>query len=161
MSKTGVYGDWDKVGDSLFLLKSKMSLMVLEEVQKVALKFLDELKKHIDTQDLPFAPLSPITIKLKGDDRWWIESGDFKENLGWSVKTGKSKFSVEVGALESVPYNARQSDINNMYELAVRLEYGWGKIPSRPLFATTFELMENDFKRIEKDLNIKFQGIWV
>lgn len=145
----------------LRLLKGQLSLTTHGEMIKLADKFLKEVRGHISKQDLNLPELAEATKRMKGSSKWWEESKYFQNHLMYESKVTPKMFIIRVGALDTIPYPARQNiTIKTMYDLAIRLERGWGKIPARPLFQKTYDGMKKEINDVEKKLNMKFQGMW-
>lgn len=111
---------------------------------------LKTLLNHIDSQDLPWTPLSKKTIELKGgNDTIYVETGFLKNNLRVrkvrSVSNGITLF-VGASAWKKTPDGVKFSD------LMIWLEYGTDKIPPRPLIRPTWKEVEPIIKNNWKDL---------
>jgi hypothetical protein len=160
MGKSRLYGDWNNIMPRLAVLQSQVGSLTVNKMRELAEQYNKAIVEHIDKQDLVFPALAEKTIKLKGHSMWWVDTEYFKNHLAIEEIRGKQKVVIRVGALDTVKYPGKQAVIKTMYDLAVRLEYGWGHIPARPLFTKTLEKLGSKMQSAAKELNGKFQGLW-
>lgn len=141
---SGLRGDWDKAGIFLRSLPAVISKTARAGLNKDAEAIKQRMIDHIENQDLPWKPLSPITIKLKGHDKIYIETGELKESIGIIKIDGRIKYTLFVGWQKGQTHKASGNDIN---ELMIWLEYGTSKMPARPLIRPVKEEMKSIVKK--------------
>lgn len=144
------YGDWTKAGIVLNSITKNLYPMfqaVIDESGNIALK---RMKEHIERQDLNWKPLSEYTIKRKGNDTIYVETGFLKDNLAVrKIKSKKDEYNIFIGASAW----KRNKEGIKLSDLMIWLEYGTNKIPPRPLIRPTWIEIEPIIKELfEKEL---------
>lgn len=144
------FGDWTRAGAILQGLNVHLCPAFKAQIEEDGQLILKTLINHIDSQDLPWTPLSKKTIELKGgNDTVYVETGFLKNNLRVrkvrSVSNGITLF-VGASAWQKTPDGVKFSD------LMIWLEYGTDKIPPRPLIRPTWKEVEPIIKNNWRDL---------
>lgn len=85
-------------------------------------------------------PLSKSWAEHKGHSNPWYYTGRLEGAIKYEVKDGV----VNVGIIDAGSYR----DGENVATVAMKLEYGSGKIPARPLFRP---VAEDETKNVEKE----------
>lgn len=134
------FGDWTRAGAVLQGLSVNLFPAFKAQLEEDGKLILDELRGHIDAQDLPWTPLSQRTIQLKGGDSTiYVETGYLRGNLEVrrvkSVANGLTLF-IGASAWKRTPSGEKFSDI------MIWLEYGTDRIPPRPLIRPTWDEVE-------------------
>lgn len=153
-------GDWQKAGKMLQWLPASLSPICHARLYEDGKLVVERMVEHIERQDLPWKPLSNVTVQKKGNDMIYVETGWLKENLSVRrMKTSPLKSTIFVGAS---PWKVHKPSGKKFSELMVMLEYGTDKIPARPLIRPTWEEMrkeiENGWQEMFKDI-LKMGGI--
>lgn len=129
-----------------------------ETLRKAARKYNKIIRGHIDRQDLGLIKLSERTIKRKGHDKAYVETGEFYTSLRTATfkTSGKANFSVQAGPKLDKVHSA--SGLTNL-ELAKRLAYGYDKIPPRDIFTPSIiEWKRKVWTPLRKKLIAKIKG---
>jgi len=134
-------GDWNKTSLMLQSLPAVISKGARAALEKDAKTIKETIVKHIKSQDLPWAPLSPITIKLKGHDTIYVDTGELRDSISiTSQKTGMLTWSILIGWKP----DAIHKDSGLPYaKLIMWLEFGTSKMPARPLIRPVEKELEN------------------
>lgn len=133
------YGDWNKVRRWINGTASKKTAERFDaDMKKLGNAIADRVKHHITAQDLPWKPLSPITVDIKGHGIIYIDRKDYLNKINATV----SPVSAEKINL-TVAVKGRHYSGLSMQSLAKILEYGNKRIPSRPLWRPTFSEIKN------------------
>lgn len=158
MLKMSKSGDWEKAGKMFEYLADNLTEEFKEQIQEDAKYVLNKYREHIDKQDLPWTPLSPKTVALKGGSTTiYVETGWLKKNLSVIRISPASKkyYKVFVGASHRRRHKPSGLNFN---QLMLWLEYGTDKIPPRPLIRPTVREVEPELqKRWVKRLNDLFR----
>ncbi len=135
-----LYGDWDRVGVKL---ESMMGFTKFgdEKLRQDAETLLGIIKGHIYKQDLPWVPLNVSTVRAKGNELVYLETGELVKDL--TVIKG-DKNSYFVGAPNDVEHEASGLKLS---QLMFYLEYGTEHIPGRPLIAPSYEEFLSQFQK--------------
>lgn len=144
------FGDWTRAGIVLQGLCINLIPAFKAQIESDGNLVLKTLLDHIDSQDLPWTPLSERTIELKGgDDTIYVETGYLRDNLQVrkikSVSNGITLF-IGASAWKRTPEGTKLSD------LMIWLEYGTDKVPPRPLIRPTWDEVEPILKDNWRDL---------
>jgi hypothetical protein len=127
-------GAWKKVRDWLGgVEEEKVNDIVVDEMALLGAVIVRRVQGHIQAQDLPWAPLAPITIKKKGFSDIYIEKGDYMVNIVTELEKRKSRTILRVGPSKLI---ARKG--LTFQELATYLEYGTSRMPARPVWNPVF-----------------------
>lgn len=133
-------GDWEKAGITLSTLADNLSPEFQKQVEKDAELVLRTLQNHIDSQDLPWQPLLPRTVALKGGkETIYVETGWLRANLSVRKLKSSKQFKLFIGAS---PWKKHKPSGRRFNELMSWLEYGTDKIPPRPLIRPTKQEIE-------------------
>lgn len=147
-------GDWNRAGVYLKNLAVKLKPTFEAQLYEDGEFVLKKMRDHIDTQDLPWTPLSEKTIALKGgDDTIYVETGQLRDGL--VVRRIKSTTKGSTLFIGASPWKRHESGMK-MSELMIWLELGTDKIPPRPLVQPTIEevedILKDNWKELLKDL---------
>lgn len=115
-------------------VKGKRTLLAVSRpaMVKVVSLYGNIIQKHIDNQDLNMPALSPSTVRKKGHDRWYWETGSFYEALG---KTTTRNTATMTRVTSGPSLRDRHNPSGMTYALfARRLAFGHGRIPPRDIF---------------------------
>ena len=140
-----MYGDWAKAGVVLKRLAVNLNPfakgMLYEDGQLV----LETIQGHIDKQDLNWTPLAKSTIRAKGSDDIYVETGSLRNGLTVrKIKSSKDDLVLFVGAS---PWKRHAPSGKKMSEILIFLEYGTSRIPPRPLVEPTFEEVKSKIQK--------------
>ena len=140
-----MYGDWAKAGVVLKRLAVSLNPfakgMLYEDGQLV----LETIQGHIDKQDLNWIPLANSTVKAKGSDDIYVETGSLRNGLTVrKIKSSKDDLVLFVGAS---PWKRHAPSGKKMSEILIFLEYGTSRIPPRPLVEPTFEEVKSKIQK--------------
>lgn len=139
------FGDWVRAGIVLQALSQNITPAFSVQLKDDGEFILEKLKGHIDSQDLPWTPLSDKTIELKnGDSTIYVETGYLRDHLKVrKVKSPKNgvTFFIGASAWDTTPDGVKLSD------LMIYLEYGTSKMPARPLIRPTLEEVEDVLRK--------------
>jgi hypothetical protein len=124
-------GDWDVFfGGMQSLGEEDFFQECMKLFSALGQKIEDMLKTHIVEQDLPWKPLAEYTIRLKGHDVIFIETGDYYDGIRLETAyTGKFRAELIV-----YPSGTNKKSGIDYDQIAFWQEYGTTKIPSRPLW---------------------------
>ena len=137
-------GDWKKAGVMLQWLPASLSPICHARLYEDGKLVVKRMVEHIDKQDLPWKPLSDVTIERKGHDKIYVETGWLKENLSVRRMTTKPlRSTIFVGAS---PWKTHKPSGKKFSELMIMLEYGTDEIPARPLIRPTWAEIEKEIK---------------
>jgi len=149
MAKVKKYGDWDKLSDWKKYIKSDKPLKkIVNKMDNLGKTVRDALKNHIKSNDLPWKKLSPITVRIKGNNKIYIDHGTYMNKIIHSVRPTKDNGLIVVITTRGNHYSGLSAN-----ELAKILEYGTSKTPARPLWRPTFEEMKK-MKEFEDFIDI-------
>lgn len=134
------FGDWTRAGVVLQGLSVNLFPAFKAQLEEDGKLILDELRGHIDAQDLPWTPLSQRTIQLKGGDSTiYVETGYLRGNLEVRrVKSVANGLTLFIGASAW----KRHSSGEKFSDIMIWLEYGTDRIPPRPLIRPTWDEVE-------------------
>lgn len=140
-----MYGDWAKAGVVLKRLAVSLNPfakgMLYEDGQLV----LETIQGHIDKQDLNWIPLANSTVRAKGSDDIYVETGSLRNGLTVrKIKSSKDDLVLFVGAS---PWKRHAPSGKKMSEILIFLEYGTSRIPPRPLVEPTFEEVKSKIQK--------------
>lgn len=140
-----MYGDWSKAGVILKRLAVNLNPfakgMLYEDGQLV----LETIQGHIDKQDLNWIPLANSTVRAKGSDDIYVETGSLRNGLTVrKIKSSKDDLVLFVGAS---PWKRHAPSGKKMSEILIFLEYGTSRIPPRPLVEPTFEEVKSKIQK--------------
>lgn len=133
-------GDWSKFERSIKLLAEKRLIPLLKiRVKESGEIFLQTLVGHIQSQDLPWVPLAEETVRRKGNDIVYIETGSLVSNLvNKEIIDEPEQYAVFVGA----PNLTHTPSGQTFSEIMMYMEYGTFQNPARPLIQPTFEALK-------------------
>lgn len=127
--ETILYGDWEKVKS---WAQDKKRQPIDKEIKKAMMAWgrdvIKRLKKHIEDQDLEWAPLSPATKKTTKTTL--LEKGEYKRSIKGELND-KDKFNI---TLDIYPHGTHSKNSIPMDLLGSYHEFGTSKMPSRPLW---------------------------
>lgn len=134
------FGDWIKAGVVLKTINVQLKPAFEAQLKEDGELMLKSLLSHIDTQDLPWTPLSQRTIELKnGDDTIYVETGYLRNNLSVrKIRSSSNSLTFFVGAS---PWKRTKEGVK-LSDLMIWLEYGTDRIPARPLIRPTWMEVE-------------------
>lgn len=140
-----MYGDWSKAGVVLKRLAVHLNPfakgMLYEDGQLV----LETIQGHIDNQDLNWTPLAKSTVRAKGSEDIYVETGSLRNGLTVrKIKSSKDDLVLFVGAS---PWKRHAPSGKKMSEILIFLEYGTSRIPPRPLVEPTFEEVKSKIQK--------------
>lgn len=140
-----MYGDWARAGVVLKQLAVNLNPyakgLLYEEGQLV----LETIQGHIDKQDLSWTPLENSTVKAKGSDHIYVETGSLRNGLTVrKIKSSKDDLVLFVGAS---PWKRHAPSGKKMSEILIFLEYGTSRIPPRPLIEPSFEEVKSKIQK--------------
>ena len=143
-------GDWNRAGIHLKNIAVKLRPSFEAQFYEDGQFVLEKMRGHIDSQDLPWTPLSEKTVTLKGGDTTiYVETGQLRDGLVVRrIKSTTKGSTIFVGAS---PWKRHESGMR-MSELMIWLEVGTDKIPPRPLVQPTIEEVEDILKSNWEDL---------
>jgi len=149
----GKYGDWDQLRQWQRRMESKAYKTRFDRYLRVlGREISDRVKHHIRAQDLGWTPLSPVTIRRKGSDTVYVETGEYYRKIRAKLTAGMGEKLRVVVATQG-----RHLSGMDMQELARILEYGTSTNRARPLWRPTFAELDNlpSIRRL-KDLGAVF-----
>ena len=141
LSKTG---DWAKVRHVLGYGLPKLAPHLLGKMDEYGNLALEIIGGHINRQSLPWTPLSEETVRIKGHDKIYVETGVLSNGLEVK-KFGAGGNEVFIGFSDGVTHESGLS----FATLMVYNEYGTVNSPARPLIRPSFEETR---ELIKKDL---------
>ncbi len=97
------------------------------------------LVEKIHKGDSSWAPLSQAWAEYKGHGKQWYHTG----TLGGAIKYTKDGNTVYIGIIDAGSYR----DGENIATVAMKMEYGSGKTPARPLFRPVAEENEDEITK--------------
>lgn len=150
MFRMSKFGDWTKAGAILQALNVHLVPSFKAQIREDGELFLKTVKDHIEAQDLPWTPLSPKTVELKGGDTTvYVETGFLRDNLEVrKVKAPTNGLTLFIGAS---PWKRHPSGMK-LSELMIWLEYGTDSSPARPLIRPSWDEIEPLIKKNWKEL---------
>ena len=144
------FGDWTRAGMILQGLNVKLQPLFTAQLEEDGNLVLNTLLGHIESQDLPWVPLSEKTVELKGGDTTiYVDTGFLRDNLQVRrVRAPKDGITLFVGASawKRTPNGVKFSD------LMIWLEYGTDNSPPRPLIRPTWSEVEPIIKANWREL---------
>jgi len=144
------FGDWTRAGMILQGLNVKLQPLFTAQLEEDGNLVLNTLLGHIESQDLPWVPLSEKTVELKGGDTTiYVDTGFLRDNLQVRrVRAPKDGITLFVGASawKRTPNGVKFSD------LMIWLEYGTDSSPPRPLIRPTWSEVEPIIKANWREL---------
>lgn len=140
MAYMSKFGDWTRAGVVLQGLSVNLVPAFKAQLQDDGNIALKTVLEHIDSQDLPWTPLSEKTIQLKGGDQTiYVETGYLRDHIEVrKVKATKGGMTLFIGASAW----RRTPDGKKLSDLMIWLEYGTDKMPPRPLIRPTWDEIE-------------------
>lgn len=151
MSK--MFGDWKKAG--VLLKKMSAGIFPFAEAQLLAdgRLVLERMLEHIDNQDLNWTPLSEDTVRIKGSNQIYVDTGWLQSNLDVRrIKGALRGTKIFIGAS---PWKTHQPSGLKFSDLMIYLEYGTATSPPRPLVRPTWEevrpIIEDNWEQMLKD----------
>lgn len=138
-------GDWERVTNVLNSLSTNLGENVQNALEDTANEALNTIQGHIDSQDLGWASLSDSTVKIKGHDTIYIESGELRDSFQVTQLSSGDTTSFQVG----IPSGSRHSSSGlPTSQLMEYMEYGTIKQPARPLIRPSVQEVKPKFLRI-------------
>ena len=113
----------------------------MANLSSLGTKIEELIKGHIINQDLPWKPLSEITVAFKGHSDIYIETGDLYDNIRVETMfTGPKEAEMVV-----YPSGTNKHSGISYQVIANWLEYGCNAahIPPRPLWRVVYEEMQS------------------
>lgn len=151
------YGDWAKAGVMLKALSVKLMPLAQAKIYENGQLVLDTLKGHIDKQDLNWTPLAKSTIRKKGGEKIYIETGALKDGLSIrKIKSSKNDVTIFIGAS---PWKKHAPSGLKFSDLMIYLEYGTTEIPPRPLIQPTYDELQKRLKSGWEDVIKEAMGV--
>lgn len=149
-------GDWVRASNAFQKLNKTLRPTFVAQVDKDGELILERLRGHIDAQDLGWVALSPISVRIKGSEKIWVDTGTIYNAMTVQKFTfSKSQFSVFVGVPEGVSHPGTSV---SSATICMWLEEGTPRMPARPLFQPTFEEVERTIKSNWKQCMAGFMG---
>lgn len=144
MSGTRKIGDWKKVERIIGNLAKEMENAREESLKKWGLKAEGIAVKHINSQDLNWAPLKPATISTKIRKGYSTNILVATSDYFQAITSWADKDSTYAGVKKKV----KDGDNNVVADIAKVHEFGSsaGNIPARPLWKPTFKDTMDWFK---------------
>ena len=132
-----LYGDWNILSMKLKTLHKSLTPHLTARLYENGELVLNTMIEHIENQDLDWSPLSENTIRLKGNDTIYKETGFLVDNLVLEkVQPKFNEIAVFIGFSNT---KVHEPSGLKFCELMVMLEYGTSKMPPRPLVRPTWE----------------------
>ena len=150
-------GQWREANIFLGNLSRNITKDMDDALQKSAELVLERLRERIDSGGSDWAPLEPRTVKLKGHDTIYIESGWLRKNLDirklTNMQSGERGKTVIIGASpwKTHPSVARAGRALKFSDLMTYLEYGTTRMVGRPLLVPVFEAVDSEVIKIFKE----------
>ena len=133
------FGDWAKAGAVLRALNVNLCPAFKAQLQEDGELIQKTIVGHIESQDLPWAPLSEKTIAIKGNSVIYVDTGYLKSNIKVrKVRAPANGLTLFIGASawDKTKSGLKASD------LMIWLEYGTSRMPPRPLIRPTWDEVE-------------------
>lgn len=144
-----MYGDWHKCGAVLKALSTQLFPVCKAKLYENSKLVLETMQGHIDKQDLPWEALSEITIRLKEDEKIYIETGYLRDNIGVrKIKSAKNDITYFIGAS---PWKTHPESGEKFSDIMMYMEYGTITQPPRPLVRPTYEEVSKQIKKEWQD----------
>ena len=137
-------GDWAKIRHVLGYGLPKLAPHLLGKMDEYGNIALEVIRGHIKSQSLPWTPLSSETVRIKGHDTIYVETGMLSNGLEVK-KMGVGKNEIFIGFSEGNFHESGES----FAQLMIFNEYGTINSPARPLIRPSFEEVK---KMVGKDL---------
>jgi hypothetical protein len=135
-----LFGDWDRMNRWKQSIRGGRWLGdMLQDLSKFGDEVKDMVTGHIDRQDLPWPELSGSTIKAKGFDTIYVETGAYRNSIRKFVTKRGSGMSLVVRVTGTHPGSGL-----SMSELGTYLEFGTSTIPARPLWGPVLAEIKSD-----------------
>lgn len=132
----GLYGQWKSAGITLKNLASNIKPKAEQQLRDDAEFIKEKIVGHIDNQDLGWKPLSSITIRIKKNDKIYVDTGALRSNINVrGIKSSVNKSTIFIGANS---YTTHSPSGLKMSQLMNMLEYGTRYTPPRPLIRPTW-----------------------
>lgn len=132
-------GQWDETGIVLKNLSTQIKPKADRRLEKDGKRVLEQMRGHIDRQDLGWTPLSEETVRIKGHSQVYIDSNWLYSNL----EVERRGDSVFIGASSSKTHPKGL----NFVDLMRYNEYGTSTQPPRPLIRPTWEGLESEIQK--------------
>lgn len=132
-------GDWKRAGVIMSVAQKNLDPMIKSTLKECGEMVLSKMKEHIDSQDLGWQPLASSTVKIKGSDQIYVESGTLYNSLSVRFIKSAGDTVIFVGAS---PWKTHKNSGLNLNTLMGYLEYGTNKMPARPLIRPTWDEMQ-------------------
>ena len=153
MSK--LIGEWQTAGVTIDFLGKRLTDCATNAMKEAGEDLADVMRGHIDKQDLGWTPLAEYTVRMKGSDVIYIETGDLYRNAFKvrQLKATKKGSSFFVGAN---PWTKHKPSGQKMNVVLTELEYGTEKIPPRPIVRPSYEEFQRQLpKRFAKYMKLE------
>lgn len=137
-------GDWERVSNVLNSLSTNLGENVQQALEETANEALTTIQGHIDSQDLGWSPLSSSTIKAKGHDNIYVETGELRNSFQVQQVSSGETTSFRVG----IPSGTQHSSGLPTSKVMEYMEYGTTKQPPRPLIRPSMQEVKPKFLRI-------------
>jgi hypothetical protein len=135
-------GGWEQfMRMNMFINSDDFMNDCMENLTALGNKIEELIKGHIISQDLPWKPLSDITVAFKGHSDIYIETGDLYDNIRVeTMLTGSKQMEMVV-----YPSGTNVHSGISYQVIANWLEYGLNAahIPPRPLWRVVYEEMQS------------------
>lgn len=137
-------GDWHKCGVLLKALATKLMPVCKAKLYENGKVVVETMQEHIDKQDLPWEALSDTTLRLKEDERIYIETGYLRDNIGVrKVKSSANEVAYFIGAS---PWKTHKPSGEKFSDIMMYMEYGTVTQPPRPLVRPTYKEVKDELK---------------
>ncbi len=122
--------------------------MVEEKCLRDNADFLvEEIRDHIDKNDLGWTPNAPYTIAKKGHDKVYVEHGDLRESFDYEFhRKNANRAFVFVGAGDGEEESGK-----TFAQVMEENEYGTFNVPARPLINPTYQIAKKELIANVKD----------
>lgn len=141
-------GDWMALRNKLMQVAKESPNAIKKEVSESGKYVKETMQQHIERQDLNWAGLSDSTVKQKGSDEIYIDTGELKNSIQVHTKENVAEVSVS-NSLH------KDSNLTNQQVLQI-MEYGTLTQPSRPLVQPTFKetvpKIKKNFENLVEDM---------
>ena len=150
-------GQWREANIFLTNLSRNITKDMDDAMRKSAELVLKRLIEKINQGDSSWKPLEERTVKLKGFDTIYIESGWLRDNFSirklTNMQSGMGGKSLMIGASpwKTHPSVARSGRALKFSDLMTYLEYGTTRMEGRPLLVPVFKAVNSEVIKIFKE----------
>lgn len=125
--KIKLEGNWTAISWMMASLPLDIKQSYIKAQITIAKKLKTIIKNHIKNNDLGWQELDSSTIRRKGHDRPWYDTGAIYNNIDIVTKGVNVFVGIKPGIMT---YKGDRT----LTAIAASMEYGTGKMPARPLF---------------------------